>query len=86
MFYIAWEDFIQHYSSIDILYPDRSMQNMHISIREDDKCFGPVTGCLCGLSRYYCLCLGLFNLWFGESSAELKMKINPPQTGGGSLV
>lgn len=83
VFFMAWEDFIQYYRSIQILYPDRSINNMHITIHEDRKCVGFVSGCFCGLLRFYCLCLGFYNLWFEKSSIELQDELNNKNAGKG---
>ena len=79
IFYMKWEDFIEHFSMVDILYPNKSMNNMHVTIHQEDKCYGPFLGCLFGCSRYWCMCVGLYNLWFQETSTELKKKLDSQQ-------
>ena len=75
IFYICWEDFVKHFDIIDVIYPDKSMHNMHLTSHEEHQCFGPTMGCLLGCSRFWCMCVGFYNLWFTESSAEVKKRV-----------
>ena len=76
VFYICWDDFIQHFNIIDVLYPQTHISDLHITIHEEmGPTCGPVLGCVLGFSRFWCLCQGMYTLWFERSSNRLKKQI-----------
>ena len=73
IFYMPWNDFIQHYSAVDVLFPDTSLSDMHITIHEEcGIVMGPIAGCLIGCTRFWCMCQGLYALCFAKSSNKAK--------------
>lgn len=72
IFYIAWEDFLNYYDLVDILFPSVSIADTHISLHEEWGALGSVIGCTAGLVKFWCLCQGCFRLWFPKASNVVK--------------
>lgn len=72
---MSWEDFKKYFFVIDVIYTDTSMHNMHYDAHEDHKCYGPTMGAILGLSKFWFLCFGFYNLWFTKSSMDVKKEV-----------
>lgn len=72
IFYIEWNDFVAHYDFVDVLYPATTIADLHINIHEEMGICGPTLGCLLGVGRFWCLCRGLYSLWFVRDSEHCK--------------
>lgn len=75
VFYIGWEDFVQRFNYISVLYPDGSLESLHIDVHEQYRTCGAVAGCVFGCTKFWCCCRGCYSLWFAESSADMKNRV-----------
>lgn len=76
IFYMEWSDFIKLFDLVDALFPNVSVSELHITIREESGILGPFIGCLYGCAGYWCLCKGWYALAFAKSSQQLKKEID----------
>ena len=76
IFYIAWHDFARHYSNVDVLYPDTSLADLHLTVHEEaGVVLGPVVGCVAGCASFWCLCGGPYALLCAQTSAEKQAEL-----------
>jgi calpain-15 len=68
IFYIAWEDFKEMFTIVDVIFPDVGFDMVHYKVHESYHFCGTVTGCVVGCTEFWCLCRGLKALWFETSS------------------
>jgi len=75
VFYIEWTDFVTNYDFVDVLFPAVAIEELHINVHEEADLCGPLMGCMLGLTRFICLCQGLYNLWWAKSSSQVREDI-----------
>ncbi len=70
-FWMRWEDFLTHFTGVDICHRATGLDELAIDLHEEHGCCGPALGCLKGCGTYWCLCAGCRALaCASESSAE----------------
>mmetsp|Transcript_21654 Transcript_21654/g.29816 ORF Transcript_21654/g.29816 Transcript_21654/m.29816 type:complete len:144 (+) Transcript_21654:227-658(+) len=75
VFYISWEDFLEHFSMVDVLFPAVGAEDLHLKVDEMHKCSGALRGCVSGCLYYWLCCQGLRLLWCETSSAHIHKEI-----------
>ena len=60
VFWMAYEDFLAYFDSIDVLKRTEDLHDIYLDTHEDMKprVFGPLRGCVVGLCRYFVACQG----------------------------
>jgi len=81
VFYMSYEDFVKHFDTIDVIFPNTNMDSMTITITEKFGYCGPFIGCVAGCMKFWCLCRGIFRLWCMETSQSQKEKIEQKESG-----
>lgn len=62
-FWMLWEDFIDYYDSIDVIYSGGDgLDSLTIDIKEDFGILGPCCGFVCGTIKYCVCCYGPYKL------------------------
>ena len=49
VFYMSWDDFAKHFSSIDACIVPTNLGDIKLEVIEEYSVFGPLVGCLIGL-------------------------------------
>lgn len=57
-FWMSWEDFLVHFSIIDVCQREQTMDHIALDANEDMGWCGPCTGCCVGCLDFYLLCNG----------------------------
>jgi hypothetical protein len=70
IFFMSWDDFIQHFDGIDVCYRSRDMDDIQLDLKEDLGVFGPTIGCIFGCTKYWLCCCGFYHLWCAKSSSK----------------
>jgi calpain-15 len=61
-FWMSFEDFIVHFSSVDVCFRRTGLDDMVLDVKEEMGCVGPAIGCAWGCAKYWCLCQGFYKL------------------------
>ena len=69
VFWMAYEDFLAYFDSIDVLKRTEDLHDIYLDTHEDMKprVFGPLRGCVVGLCRYFVACQGVRKLCCGRA-------------------
>ena len=65
-FFISWDDFCDHFDSIDVCVRSQGMSEFNLRVYEDYGLCGPTVGCMLGVGKFLCLCQGLWKMWCGH--------------------
>jgi hypothetical protein len=68
-FWMDFHDFKKTYTRINICDRD-TRKDASLDVNEDRGSCGVIAGFLCGCSKFWCLCHGLRNLYFGHETSE----------------
>jgi len=73
-FWMEWNDFIDHFDTIDVCDRTVDYSEFQLEINESDDLLthwaGPTIGCITGCTEYWCLCNGVRTLYFGNESSK----------------
>lgn len=48
VFYMGWDDFLQHFDGIDVCFVDRDMGSIRLDVKEEFSVCGAFMGCIIG--------------------------------------
>lgn len=70
IFWMSWDQFQQHYGTIDICDRTTGFRDLAIDLNEEEGCPGPIKGCCHGCFRFWCCCVGVGNLCRSHTPEE----------------
>merc|ERR1712194_696967 len=69
IFWMAWSDFIQHWTRVDVV--DRTIDiNTHRIQVDEDSCAAPTQACCSGCFTYWLLCRGPRRLYCARHTSD----------------